>query len=285
MLDVNNALVGLSSTSTVFYYIKSPDNYIYSNDPNSARWQVNFSEVGAGKGDYVQDIRSANGRVFKWVAPINGISQGNYLPVQLLITPKLRRMITLGGDIRLDAKSNFSVETALSENDINLFSSMAKANDQGLGLRLHYDHKTSLSTDTINGWLVNSKVDYEFAGKNFKALEPYRSPEFSRDWNVIGLSTINDENILSTEVKMDKRDLGNVGYILKTYQRGNQYSGWNHGLHTDLHYRNFLFTGSGNYLRSNGSINKTEFLRHQLDLNKSISNSFSIGIKENYQFK
>ena len=255
--------------------------YIYSNDPNSARWQVNFSEVGAGKGDYVQDIRSANGRVFKWVAPINGISQGNYLPVQLLITPKLRRMITLGGDIRLDAKSNFSVETALSENDINLFSSMAKANDQGLGLRLHYDHKTSLSTDTINGWLVNSKVDYEFAGKNFKALEPYRSPEFSRDWNVIGLSTINDENILSTEVKMDKRDLGNVGYILKTYQRGNQYSGWNHGLHTDLHYRNFLFTGSGNYLRSNGSINKTEFLRHQLDLNKSISNSFSIGIKEN----
>jgi hypothetical protein len=34
VLDVNNALVGLSSTSTVFYYIKSPDNYIYSNDPN-----------------------------------------------------------------------------------------------------------------------------------------------------------------------------------------------------------------------------------------------------------
>jgi len=34
VLDVNNNLVGLSSTNTVYYYIKSPDNYIYSNDPN-----------------------------------------------------------------------------------------------------------------------------------------------------------------------------------------------------------------------------------------------------------
>lgn len=34
VLDVNNALVGLSSTSTVYYYIKTPDNFIQSNDPN-----------------------------------------------------------------------------------------------------------------------------------------------------------------------------------------------------------------------------------------------------------
>jgi hypothetical protein len=34
VLDLNNNLVGLSSTSTVFYYIKTPDNYIQSNDPN-----------------------------------------------------------------------------------------------------------------------------------------------------------------------------------------------------------------------------------------------------------
>jgi len=34
VLDSNNNLVGLSNTSTVFYYIKTPDNYIQSNDPS-----------------------------------------------------------------------------------------------------------------------------------------------------------------------------------------------------------------------------------------------------------
>ena len=32
VLDVNNNLVGLTNTSTVSYYILSPDNYIYSNN-------------------------------------------------------------------------------------------------------------------------------------------------------------------------------------------------------------------------------------------------------------
>lgn len=41
VLDANNNLVGLSNTSTVYYYIKSPDNFIYSNDPNVMTHQYN----------------------------------------------------------------------------------------------------------------------------------------------------------------------------------------------------------------------------------------------------
>ncbi len=34
ILDTSNNFVGLSATSTVYYYILSPDNFIYSNDSN-----------------------------------------------------------------------------------------------------------------------------------------------------------------------------------------------------------------------------------------------------------
>lgn len=45
VLDVNNNLVGLSSTSTVYYYIKTPDNFIQSNDPNVG---INTYQNGTG---------------------------------------------------------------------------------------------------------------------------------------------------------------------------------------------------------------------------------------------
>lgn len=34
VLDTNNNYVGLSNTSTIYYYIKTPDNFILSNDTN-----------------------------------------------------------------------------------------------------------------------------------------------------------------------------------------------------------------------------------------------------------
>jgi hypothetical protein len=255
--------------------------FIYSTDQNQARWQVNFSDVGAGKGDYIQDIRSANGRVFKWVAPVNGISQGNFMPVQLLVTPKLRRMITAGADIKPDNKSNFSVEAALSDNDINLFSSAAKANDQGYGLRLHLDRRTRISTDTVSGWSMNSRVDYEFAGKNFRALEPYRPAEFTRDWNTTGIAPVHDEHILSAEAGFENRQIGRAGYTMKTYLRGSQYSGWNHGLYADVQHNGFTLKGTGSFLKTEGSFNRTQFIRHQFDLGKLIFRKIRLGVKEN----
>ena len=34
MLDSNNNYIGLSSSATIYWYIKTPDNYIISNDSN-----------------------------------------------------------------------------------------------------------------------------------------------------------------------------------------------------------------------------------------------------------
>ena len=56
-------------------------------------FEVIFSLVGNGKGNYIQKSGTTNGRAFAWVAPIGGIPQGNYEPVEILIAPKQFQML------------------------------------------------------------------------------------------------------------------------------------------------------------------------------------------------
>ena len=43
--------------------------YIHSINPDSARYQITFSEVSNGGGDYIIKEYNALGKVFQWVAP------------------------------------------------------------------------------------------------------------------------------------------------------------------------------------------------------------------------
>jgi hypothetical protein len=50
----------------------------YSSSPDSVYFNVQFSEVGTGRGNYMLLNTTANGRIYKWVSPVNGQLQGNY---------------------------------------------------------------------------------------------------------------------------------------------------------------------------------------------------------------
>jgi len=84
------------NTSDVFYLKKDttvagftyPGIFVYSTNPDSAKFRVKFSNVGSNSGNYIQISSNANGKVFKWVAPAGGIPQGNYEPVIPMVTPK-----------------------------------------------------------------------------------------------------------------------------------------------------------------------------------------------------
>lgn len=257
-----------------------PGIFIYSTDPAAARWQVTFTEVGTGKGDYVQDVSTANGRVFKWVEPIAGVSQGNYGPVLLLVTPKQKRMLTLGTELKIDPRKSLSFESSWSDNDINLFSPVAKAGDHGEAMHLTYRQTDYLSTDTVTGWQLKTTADYEFTSKNFQPLEPYRPAEFVRDWNTGGLTTNHNENILSAQAAASRRKNGTLGYQLKTYQRGTQYTGWNHLVFTDLKLAGFSLKGNASRLGTESQLNRTTFLRHYFDLSRTWK-KLTLGIKDN----
>ena len=59
--------------------------FVFSNSSSDSLFQVTFTNVGNGNGDYVLESSLVNGSVFKWVSPINGQSQGNCNPTKILI--------------------------------------------------------------------------------------------------------------------------------------------------------------------------------------------------------
>jgi hypothetical protein len=59
----------------------------YSTDPSRAVYDASLAEVGANKGYYRVTESVVNGRIYEWVAPLNGVPQGNYEPREQVFLP------------------------------------------------------------------------------------------------------------------------------------------------------------------------------------------------------
>lgn len=200
----------LAGTDTVFYEVK-------------------FSFVGNGKGNYVQATSGANGRVYAFVPPLAGVLQGNYEPVILLVAPVQKSMLNLGVDIARKEGLTFSVDVSRSYTDRNTFSTFDKQNNEGFGARLLLFTKQKLGAALE----LNSSLQYETVDRNFRYVERYRGVEFDRNWNRLLVNTSAgdtgySEHILTAKTELSKNKSFNLGYQLSYYDRNNAFSGWQH---------------------------------------------------------
>ena len=254
--------------------------YIYSGNTDSSYWQVRFSDVGLHNGNYIQDITSVNGRLFKWIEPVNGIRQGNYEPVALLITPKKQQLFTTGVEYSFNRKNTLAIEGAFSNYDVNLFSKKDKGNDAGYAARIIYKNEIPISSDSINGWKLSNIVNYEYTGKYFKPIERYRNVEFERDWNLGTNSIINDEHISSIQTTLLKPSLFSLTYQLRSFIKGFEYRGLMNSSNGNLRWKKFTVLAGGSYLNTNGFNSRTKYLRHNADISRPVW-KLVLGIKEN----
>lgn len=256
--------------------------FVYSTDPDSAYWRVTFSGVGANRGNYVQEINAANGRVYRWVAPVNGIPQGSFEPVTLLITPKQQQLMTFGTDYRINSFNYVTTEVAMSNYDVNLFSNRDKSNDVGYAGRFIYTNIVPFSGDTTKGWRMQNSVGYEYTYRNFRQLERFRNVEFERDWNINAQSIYADENIASVQTSFIHPETGQFTYQLRSYTKGT-YRGLMNSGSAKMKWKDFLVNGNASYLTSDGVNNRTRFLRHYVDIARPVWKVL-IGIRENTEF-
>src|SRR5690606_22346530 len=77
------------------------DVYVISTTDTGALYSLNFSYVGEGQGHYQLSSQAVNGKAYEWVAPVNGVPQGAYEPVEKLIAPKMHQMMVLNGQWEL----------------------------------------------------------------------------------------------------------------------------------------------------------------------------------------
>lgn len=253
--------------------------YVYSTNPDSAYWAVTFTETGPRQGDYILDVTSANGRVFRWVAPVNGIPQGNYIPERLLVTPKRLQILTIGNDWQLDARNRITLEGAFSRNDINLFSRLDKANDDGYATRITFNNQTPLSADTARGWRLDNMVSYEYVARDFKPFDRFRPVEFTRDWNTASVTQPQDEHLAGLQSTLVRPEFGSVGLQVKTFQRGSQYNGLLNGMSTRINWKKIVINSDGSLLSTSGSGLNTRYLRHIVDVSRAFG-PIILGLRE-----
>lgn len=199
----------------IFSHTKSPMLELYT---------VQFTDIGAGKGNYHIVEYLAQGRVYEWV----GDGNGSYVPYILLNAPNKKQMIAITGETNVGKYSNVYFETAFSHLDKNLYSELHSEDNGGqaviVGVNLN---KLPLGNSS---YTLSSKIESEYLSKNFSVIDRFRRVEFDRDW---GISTqgnnLGDQDVnIAAALKLEKDGFNFVNYQANYRTKQNTVEGFQH---------------------------------------------------------
>lgn len=243
--------------------------YVYSTSPDSAFYRVAFSNVGSGNGNYIPLDNIANGRVYQWVAPVNGIPQGSYEPKVQLIAPQQRQMASGYLRVNLRPQTKLGIELAASKDDLNRFSDKDKADDDGYAARLTFDHRQPLRKDNPQGWNLQAALQTEVNDAAFRPVEVYRAVEFARDWNTTGLNAFDREWLSNAQVSLLHASKGELRYGLRSLLRGNEYKGVMQVFGGRYQHKAWFLSSDGSWLNTRQAGGQTSFLRHRDEVRRA----------------
>ena len=261
----SNSKILYKKTDTLVASVLYNNIYVFSTNPDSAKYSLSFTSVGAGNGNYRQSINSANGRVYEWIAPVNNIKQGDYEPILVLITPKQQQLFTLGASVKIDSNKNLMIESALSNYDPNMFSTINNETHLGTAFKIVYDEKRELNKKK---WALFSKLNYEFVQDRFKPLERFRNVEFARDWNVSPTALSENEHLGNISFSMVKTDITKIDYQFGSYLRGNSFKGFQHVASYFYNKNGLRFLANGNLITQSSFEMNAAFFRPVIEIEK-----------------
>lgn len=235
-------------------------------------YQAGFSQVGDGNGDYVQEGFDATGRIFMWVAPdtVNGqiIRQGTHAPIRRLVAPRKNQMLVGGVAYKISENTTAEMEAGFSNSDVNTFSDKDKGDNFSHAIMANVKHAQPLSKKPKPLTLTGAVI-FESIGNNFQPIEPYRSVEFNRDWNLSPELANLYQNIISTGIGLVKETDLNVNYTLNRFEAGGAYTGTKNALNLDTRAAGFEVWFRGSHLETEG-IEESSFTRHRSRVEKDL---------------
>ena len=242
--------------------------YRYSIDSFNAKFALSFTELGAGRGNYVPDFNGANGKVFRFILPIAGLKQGSFEPVMKLVTPKKQQLLSVAADYQVDRNNIVKTEFAISNYDANAFSSRNEGDDRGVAARIQYTNTATLSKR--RSLQMVSNIDLEHVAEKFRPLERLRFVEFSREWGLPFQLAPADENIVRFSLGLkDARD-HIFNYQLMTYQRSDRYKGYQNIVQHLYKRSGWNFANSLSLTNFNNGIETGVFVRPVIDISKRL---------------
>ncbi|MEO6453288.1 MAG: hypothetical protein ABIN97_04415 [Ginsengibacter sp.] len=256
---------------TVYNSGKHDTIYVYSNLKTDILYSLSFLFVGAGKGNYTPLAGNANGRVFQWIQPdINGLQQGDWEPVILLITPKQQQLISAVAEYIISEKSFIKAELAISNYDINTFSTKDKGNDKGAATKVTYVNEMKILRSVKEGLNLQMSADYEFVQQKFKPLERLRNVEFNRDWSLPFDVLPADEHLISASLQVSDKNENRVKYDVTGYNRSDNYQGIRQSVSNYIDVKGWKLISELNLTKFNYKEEKGSFLRPSVNISKQL---------------
>ena len=228
----------------------------YSNVETDVLYNVKFSLVGNNLGNYILANNAAVGRIYEYVAPINGVRQGNYEPITRLVPPTKIQIATVMGKFNPSEKTNVDFELGISNNDLNLFSPLDDSNNQGLAGKINA--KQRLFTGK---WEVDAFANYQFIQQDFRTIERLFNIEFDRDWNLTTVSGNQSYLISGLNLNLPKKGL--LTYQFEKLDFSGSFSGSRHLINAAFKFDNWSVQNNSSFMKSDGTLATSKFIRNQ----------------------
>ncbi len=251
--------VGYSSTTVLYKKIMvgTEEVYQYSVSPDSAFFEVRFSRVPLGTGRYRQSLSTVNGRIYEYV----GLPNGDYEPIILIPTPKQKRMVVLGGGVKLTSKDIVTAEVAFSKNDQNLYSKVDNSTTDGWSTKVGYENKGRPVIRDYN-WVLSTNVEYN--QDRFSPIDRFRSPDFERNWNED--VTIKANNLMiDASTGLYQSEKNKIIYKILRREKGTDVNGYQHDLMLNKSLKNYQLVSSGFLSNNDRSFQRSNWHRAIVD--------------------
>lgn len=243
--------------------------FVYSNNPAEVLYNVRFTLLGPNQGDYVLSNASVVGKLFEYIAPINGVKQGSYDPVIKLVPPTKTQVANLSGSIHPSEKTNINWELAVSQNDANLYSSLNDGNNNGLAGKWNIKQRL-----LSKKWQIDASSSFQYLQENFKTVERLNSIEFARDWN-LGVFSGN-QSLLSGSLEATLPQKGSLLYQFENLGFSRFFNGNRHQISGLFQLEHWTLQNKGSVMKSDSQLAATSFFREQF-VNKWHRNKNWIG--------
>ena len=230
--------------------------YQYSINENDILYNVKFSLIGTNQGNYILKSSNTIGKIYEYIAPIAGIKQGSYEPIVRLIPPNKIQIATVLGNFAPSDKTNINFEIGVSNNDLNLFSTLDDQNNKGIASKINI--KQRLFTGKVD---VDNFTNFQFIQNNFKTIERLFTIEFDRDWNLTTFT--GNQSLLVSGLNFDFTKAGSAKYQFEKLDFSDNFSGQRHTINGLYKKKNFFLQNNSSYMNSDGLLAKSEFLRSQ----------------------
>ncbi len=240
--------------------IDGVEAFVFSNNPDDELYRVTFTLVGDNQGDYILTNTSAINNIYEFA----GIGLGNYAPIIQLVAPTKLQIAVLNGSYKPSEKTSIDFEAAGSKNDLNLFSNLNDANNDGFAGSLNIKQQL-VKQDSLWNFNVFSNVDY--VQENFRSVERLYKAEFNRDWNLdIPLTNPNmrnpgDQVLFNSGFQFFHPKKGTANYQFEHLEYSGNFNGNRHLTHVNLLLNKFNIASYFSYLSARSTLNMSTFLR------------------------